>query len=77
MEIELSKVRINQEKTKGHIRGKDPKLLLKRIESLEASPPTHPIHVVLWEDNSMFPTDCSSFSLREPLRMDLSSIHRW
>ena len=77
VEIELNKVRIDQEKTKGQIRRKDPKLLVKRIESLEAAPPTRPIHVVLWEDNSMFPADCSSFSLREPSRMDLSSIHRW
>ena len=36
-----------------------------------------PIHVVLWEDNSMLPTDCSFFSMHEPLRMDLSSIRRW
>ena len=31
VEIELSKVRINQEKTKGQIRSKDPKLLQKHI----------------------------------------------
>ena len=77
VEIELSKVRIDQEKTKGQIRRKDAKLLQKRIESLEAAPPTGPIHVVLWEDNSMFPTDCSFFSLCEPSRMDLSFICRW
>ena len=77
VEIELSKVRIDQEKTKGEIRWKDVNLLQNRIESLEAAPPTHRIHVVLWEDNSMFPTDSSLFSLREPSRMDLSSIHRW
>ena len=57
VEIELSKVRIDQEKTKGQIRRKDAKLLQKRIQSLEAAPPTRPIHVVLWEDNSMFPID--------------------
>ena len=57
--IELSKVRIDQKKTKGQIRRKDAKLLQKHIESLEAAPPTGPIHVVLWGDNSMFPTDCS------------------
>ena len=63
MEIGLSKVRIDQEKTKGQIRRKGPKLLLKRIESLEAAPPPRPVHVVLWVDNSMFPTDCSWFLL--------------
>ena len=77
VEIELDKVRIDQEKTKGQIRRKDAKLLQKGIESVEAAAPTGPIHVVLWEDNSMFPTDCSFFSLREPSRMDLSSIRRW
>ena len=77
VEIELSKVGIDQEKTKGHMRRKDRKLLQKPIESLEAAPPTRPIHVVLWEDNSMFPIDSSSLSLREPSRMELSSIHRW
>ena len=77
MKIELSMLRIDQEKTKGQIRREDAKLLQKRIESLEAAPPTGPIHIVLWEDNSMFPTDCSFFSLREPSRMDLSSIRRW
>ena len=73
VEIELSKVRIDQEKIKGQIRRDDPKLLLKRIDSLQA----RTIHVVLSEDNSMFPTHCLSFALREPSRMDLSSIHRW
>ena len=77
VEIELSKVRIDQEKTKGQIRRKDAKLLQQRIESLKAAPPTRPIHVILWEDNGMFPADCSSFSLREPSRMDLSSFRRW
>ena len=77
MEIELSNVRIDQEKTKGQIRRKDAKLLQKRIESLEAAPPTRPIQVGLGEDNSMFPSDCSLLSLREPSRMDLSSIRRW
>ena len=75
VEIHVSKVKIDQEKTKGQIRRKDAKLLQKRIESLEAAPPTHPVHVVLWEYYSMFPIDSSSFSLREPARMDLSSIH--
>ena len=73
----MSKVRIDQETTKGQTRRKDPKLLLKRIESLEAAPPTRPIHVVLWEDNNMSPADCSLFSLREPSRMNLSSMQRW
>ena len=54
VKIELSKVRIAQEKTKGQIRQKDAKLLQKRIETLEAARPTRPIHVVLWEDNSIF-----------------------
>ena len=58
MEVELDNVRIDQEKTKGQIRGKDTKLLQKRIESLEPAPPTGPLHVVLWEDNSMLSTDC-------------------
>ena len=62
---------------KGRISRKDPMLLLKCIDSLEAAPLTRPIHVVLREDNSMFPTDCSSISLREPSRKDLSSIQRW
>ena len=75
--VELDDVRIDQEKTKGQIRRKDTKLLQKRIESLEAAPPTGPLHVVLWEDDSMLPTDCSLFSLREPSRMDVSHICRW
>ena len=53
VEVELDNVRIHQEKTKGQIRRKDMKLLQKRIESLEAAPPTGPLHVVLREDNSM------------------------
>ena len=77
LEVELDNVRMDQEKTKGQIRRKDAKLLQKRIESLQAAPPTGPIHVVLWEDNSMLPTDCSFFSLHEPSRMDLSPIRRW
>ena len=77
VEVELDNVRIDQEKTKGQIRRKDRKLLQKRIESLEAAPPTGPLHVVLWEDNSMLPTDCSLFSLREPSRIDVSHICRW
>ena len=77
MKVELDNVRIDQEETKGQIRRKDTKLLQKRIESLEAAPPTGPIHVVLWEDNGMLPTDCSLFSLREPSRMDVSHICRW
>ena len=77
VEVELDNVRIDQEKTKGQIRRKDTRLLQKRIESLEAAPPTGPIHVVLSEDNRMLPTDCLFFSLREPLRMHLSSIRRW
>ena len=71
VEVELDNGRIDQEKTKGQSRQKDAKLLQKRIESLEAAPPTGPIHVVLWEDNSMLPTDCSLFSLREPSCMDV------
>ena len=71
VEVELDNMRIDQEKTKGQIRRKDAKLLQKHIESLEAAPPTGPIHVVLWEDNSVLPTDCSLFSLREPSCMDV------
>ena len=48
VEVELNNVGIDQEKTKGQIRRKDTKLLQKRIESLEAAPPTGPLHVVLW-----------------------------
>ena len=77
MEVELDNVRIHQEKTKGQIRRKDTKLLQKHIQSLEAAPPTGPLHVVLWEDNSILPTDCSLFSLHEPSRMDVSHICRW
>ena len=77
VEVELDNVTIDQEKTKGLIRRKDSKLLQKRFESLEAAPPTGPLHVVLWEDNSMLPTDCSLFSLRESSRMDVSHICRW
>ena len=77
VDVELDNLRIDQEKTKGQIRRRDAKLLQKRIESLEAALPTGPIHVVLWEDNSMLPTDCSLFSLREPSRMDVSHICRW
>ena len=47
VEVELDNVRIDQEKTKGQIRRKDTKLLQKRIGSLEAAPPTGPLHVVL------------------------------
>ena len=47
VEVELDNVRIDQEKTKGQMRRKDTKLLQKRIESLEAAPPTGPLHVVL------------------------------
>ena len=64
MEVELDNVRIDQRKTKGQIRRKGAKLLQKRIESLEAAQPTRPIHVVLWEDNSMLPTNCLFFSLQ-------------
>ena len=77
VEIELDNVRIDQEKTKRQIRQKDTKLLQKRIQSLQAAPPTGPLHVVLWEDSSMLPTDCSLFSLREPSRIDVSHICRW
>ena len=77
VEVELDNVRIDQKKKKGQIRSKDTKLLQNCIESLEAAPPTGPLHVVLWEDTSMLPTDCSLFSLREPLRMDVSDICRW
>ena len=75
--VELDNVEIDQEKTKGQIRRKDMKLLQKRIESLEAAPPTGPLHVVLWEHNSMLPTDFSLFSLRDPSRIDVSHICRW
>ena len=77
VEVELDNVRIDQEKTKGQIRRKDTKLLQKCIESLEAAPPTGPLHVVLWEDNSMLPTYCLLFSLRDPSRMDVSHICKW
>ena len=77
VEVELDNVRIDQEKTKGQIRRKDTKLLQKRIESLEAAPPTGPLHVVLWEDNNMLPTDFSLFSLREPSRIGVSHFCRW
>ena len=70
-------VGIDQEKTKGQIRRKDTKLLQKRIESLEAAPPTGLLHIVLWEDNNMMPTDCSLFWLREPSRIDVSHTRRW
>ena len=58
VEIEVDKVRIDTEKKKGQIRWKGPKLLVKRIESLEASPPTRPIYIILWEYNSMFSAVC-------------------
>ena len=77
VEVELDNVRIDQEKTKEQIRRKDAKLLQKRLESLEAAPPTGPIHVVPWEDNDMLPTDCLFFLLREPSRTDVSHICRW
>ena len=74
---QVDNVRVDQGKTKGQIRQKDTKLLQKRIESLEAAPPTGPLHVVLWEDNSMLPTDFSLLLLREPSRIDVSHICRW
>ena len=64
VEVELDNVTMDQENTKGQIRRKDTKLLQKRNESLEAALPTGPLHVDLWEDNSMLPTDCLRFSLR-------------
>ena len=76
VEVELDNVRIHQEKAEEQNRRKDTKLLQKRIESLQAAPPTGPLHVVLWEDNSMLPTDCSLFLLREPSRIDVSHICR-
>ena len=76
-QTELNKMRIDQERAKGQIRRKDPKSLLNRIESIEAEPATGPMQVVLLEDNSMFPTECSSFSLREASHMHLSFILRW
>ena len=45
VEVELDNMRIDQEKTKGQIRWKDTKLLQKRTETLEAAPPTGPLHV--------------------------------
>ena len=77
VEVELDNVRIDQEKTKRQIRRKNAKLLQRRIESLEAALPTGPLHVVLWEDNSILPTDCLLFSLREPSHIDVSHICRW
>ena len=77
VEIELDKVRIYQEKTKGQSRQTHSTLLVKCLESLEAAPPTRFIYVVLWEDNGMFPTDCLLFSLREPSRIDVCTGHRW
>ena len=47
VDVELDNLRIDQEKTKGQIRRKDTKLLQKPVESLEAAPPTGPLHVVL------------------------------
>ena len=76
VEVELDNVRMDQEKIKGQIRRKDRKLLQNCIESLEAAPPAGPLHIVLWEDNSMLPTDCSLFPLREPSRIDVSHICR-
>ena len=58
VEVDLEDMGFVTEKKKGQIRRKDPKLHAKRIESLEASPPTRPISVVLWEDNSMFSPVC-------------------
>ena len=77
VEVEQDNVRMDQEKTKGQIRRKDTKLLQKRIESLEAAPPTGPLYVVLCEDNSMLPTDRSLFALRKPSCIDVSHICRW
>ena len=53
VEVALRKVRFDQEKTKGQIRQKDAKLVLKRIELLEAAQPKRPIHVVRLKDNSI------------------------
>ena len=49
VEMELSKVRIDQEKTKGQIRRKDAKQLQKRIESLEAAPQQAPYTSFSWK----------------------------
>ena len=43
VEVELDNVTMDQAKKKGQIRRKDTKLLQKRIESLEAAPPTGPL----------------------------------
>ena len=42
VEIELDKIKISRLKSKGHIKRKDPKLLVNCIESLETSPPKRP-----------------------------------
>ena len=54
VEMNLEDIKFDKEKKKGQIRWKDPKLLAKHVESLEASPPTRPIYVILCEDNNMF-----------------------
>ena len=67
---------IDHENTKGQVTQEDAKLLVKRMESLEAARPSCPIHVVLWVENSMLQADCLSFSLREAWRMDLCTVHK-
>ena len=75
VEIELDKAGIDHGKKKGKIGQQDAKLLVKHMESLEAAPPTHPIDVVIWEENSMFPPDCFSFAFCELSPMDLCTVH--
>ena len=53
VEMSLEEIKLDKEKKKGHIRWKGPKMLAKRVESLQASPPRRPIYVVLREDNGI------------------------
>ena len=58
VEIDPEDITFDTEKKKGQIVRKDASLQAKRIESLEASPPTRPISVTPWVDNNMFSPVC-------------------
>ena len=76
VEVNLEDIKFDKEKKKGQIRRRDPKLLAKLVESLEESPPTITIYVVLWEDNSMFFRVW--LRMREASRIDgCTYLHIW
>ena len=76
VEVNLENIRFDTEKKNSPIGRRDMKLLAKRVESLEASPPTRPIYVVPRVDDSMFSLVC--VPTREASRIDgCTYLQRW